>query len=176
MFGRCEAKFHRSRIRSPLPGKEPTEEYPLVDYESESKAECRKPLQLPHIFPTRCGTNHTLGFRGVPDISRRELMMACCARLRELAAERRRFGCRRLGHLVARRGLKLNHKRLLRIFARKADNAPSWWPQVALGTRAPMVLPDGPSQRWSLAFVSDSLVCDRRFRMLRVSTTSRASA
>ena len=31
-----------------------------------------------------------------------------------------------------------------------------------------MVLPDGPNQRWSLDFVSDSLVCGRRFRMLCV--------
>ncbi|MBB3358905.1 putative transposase [Novosphingobium sp. BK486] len=31
-----------------------------------------------------------------------------------------------------------------------------------------MVLPDGPNQRWSLDFVSDSLVCGRRFRILCV--------
>jgi len=28
---------------------------------------------------------------------------------------------------------------------------------AALGTRAPMVLPQGPNQRWSLDFVSDAL-------------------
>ena len=28
-----------------------------------------------------------------------------------------------------------------------------------------MVLPDGPNQRWSLDFVSDSLICGRRFRI-----------
>ena len=38
----------------------------------------------------------------------------------------------------------------------------------ALGTRRPMVLPDGPNQRWSLDFVSDSLICGRRFRILCV--------
>ena len=36
----------------------------------------------------------------------------------------------------------------------------------ALGTRAPMTIPQGPNQRWSLDFVSDALVCGRRFRML----------
>lgn len=35
----------------------------------------------------------------------------------------------------------------------------------ALGTM-PMVLPDGPNQRWSLDFVSDTLTCSRRFRIL----------
>lgn len=38
----------------------------------------------------------------------------------------------------------------------------------ALSTRAPMLLPDGPNQRWSLDFVSDTLPCSRRFRMLWV--------
>ncbi len=38
----------------------------------------------------------------------------------------------------------------------------------ALGTRAPMAIPQGPNQRWSLDFVSDSLVHGRRFRILCV--------
>lgn len=38
----------------------------------------------------------------------------------------------------------------------------------ALGTRAPMTLPQGPNQRWSLDFVSDMLVDGRRFRVLMV--------
>ena len=38
----------------------------------------------------------------------------------------------------------------------------------ALGTRAPMAIPQGRNQRWSLDFVSDTLVSGRRFRMLTV--------
>jgi len=38
----------------------------------------------------------------------------------------------------------------------------------ALGTRAPMTVPQGANQRWSLDFVSDSLVDCRRFRILCV--------
>lgn len=38
-------------------------------------------------------------------------------RLRELASERRRFGYRRLGILLAREGLGANHKKLYRIYA-----------------------------------------------------------
>ena len=38
----------------------------------------------------------------------------------------------------------------------------------ALGTRAPMTLPQGPNQRWSLDFVSDMLADGRRFRVLVV--------
>ena len=35
----------------------------------------------------------------------------------------------------------------------------------ALGTRAPMAIPQEPSQRWSLHVVSDASACGRRFRM-----------
>lgn len=37
-------------------------------------------------------------------------------RLRELAAERRRFGYRRLGWMLAREGHALNHKKLYRLY------------------------------------------------------------
>ena len=38
------------------------------------------------------------------------------SRLREIAAERRRFGYRRLGIILAREGLVMNHKKLLRLY------------------------------------------------------------
>jgi putative transposase len=47
--------------------------------------------------------------------SRRSDDGAVRARLRALAAERRRFGYRRLHILLAREGVRLNHKRLFRL-------------------------------------------------------------
>ena len=41
-------------------------------------------------------------------------------RMRALALERRRFGYRRLGILLDREGIKMNRKKLLRIYMRKA--------------------------------------------------------
>ena len=38
----------------------------------------------------------------------------------------------------------------------------------AVGTKAPMTVPLVANQRWSLDFVSDSLSCGRRFRILNV--------
>ena len=38
------------------------------------------------------------------------------SRLRDLASERRRFGYRRLGYLLAREDITPNHKKLLRIY------------------------------------------------------------
>lgn len=102
-------------------------------------------------------------------------------RLRELAAERRRFGYRRLGYLLAREGIAPNHKNLLRIYREEGLRVRRRGGRKrALGTRRPMVLPDGPNQRWSLELgaarpsplrfesVSDSLICGRRFRILCV--------
>jgi putative transposase len=90
-------------------------------------------------------------------------------RLRELAAERRRFGYRRLGWMLAREGHAMNHKRLYRLYreerlmVRRRGRR-----KRALGTRAPIPLPRAINQRWSLDFVSDTLSDGRRFRILCV--------
>ena len=69
-------------------------------------------------------------------------------RLPELAAERRRFGYRRLDYLLAREGMAPNHKKLLRIYREEGLRVRRRGGRNrALGTRAPMVLPDGPNQR-----------------------------
>ena len=63
-------------------------------------------------------------------------------RLRELAEQRRRFGYRRLHILLAREGIRLNHKKLYRIYreerltVRKRGGR-----KRALGTRAALLLP-----------------------------------
>jgi len=90
-------------------------------------------------------------------------------RLRELAHERRRFGYRRLHLLLGREGIKLNHKKLYRIYRQERLTVRKRGGRKrALGTRAPMTLPQGINQRWSLDFVSDALVCSRRFRILAI--------
>src|SRR5258708_518419 len=88
-------------------------------------------------------------------------------RLREWAAVRRRFGYRRLGWLLVREGWRMNHKKLYRLYreeqlmVRRRGGR-----KRALGTRAPMLLPDTINRRWSLDFVSDTLSDGRRFRIL----------
>ena len=91
------------------------------------------------------------------------------ARLRELANARRRFGYRRLQLLLDREGLHVNHKRLYRVYreerlvVRRRGGR-----KRALGTRAPMALPQGPNQSWSVAFVQDTLADGRRFHILAI--------
>jgi len=91
------------------------------------------------------------------------------ARLKELAAERRRFGWRRLKLLLAREGIRMNHKKLRRLYAEeRLQVRRRGGRKRALGTRSPMTLPQGADQRWSLDFVSDTLTDGRRFRILVV--------
>jgi putative transposase len=91
------------------------------------------------------------------------------ARLRELAAIRRRFGYRRLHILLRREGVRMNHKKLRRLYGEeRLQVRRRGGRKRALGTRAPIALPQGPNQRWSLDFVSDTLTDSRRFRMLTV--------
>lgn len=90
-------------------------------------------------------------------------------RLRELAAVRRRFGWRRLQVLLSREGVQVNHKKLRRLYREeRLQVRRRGGRKRALGTRAPLVLPQGPNQRWSLDFVSDTLTDGRRFRILAV--------
>jgi putative transposase len=91
------------------------------------------------------------------------------ARLRELAALRRRFGYRRLHILLRREGLSVNHKKLRRVYREeRLQVRRRGGRKRALGSRAPMALPQGRNQRWSLDFVADMLTDGRRFRILAI--------
>jgi putative transposase len=90
-------------------------------------------------------------------------------RLRALAHERRRFGYRRLHVLLRREGFTVNHKRLFRLYreerltVRRRSGR-----KRALGTRAPMLIPQSPNDRWSLDFAADQFIDGRRLRILVV--------
>ena len=89
--------------------------------------------------------------------------------LRELAAVRRRFGYRRLHILLTREGIVMNHKKLRRLYREeRLEVRRRGSRKRALGTRAPMALPQGLNQRWSLDFLSDAFADGRRFRILAI--------
>jgi putative transposase len=90
-------------------------------------------------------------------------------RMKAIAHERRRFGYRRLHVLLKREGYVINHKKLFRLYREeKLAVRRRGGRKRAIGTRAPMLVPLAPNQRWSLDFVSDQLTCGRRFRILTV--------
>jgi putative transposase len=90
-------------------------------------------------------------------------------RMRAIAHERRRFGYRRLHVLLKREGYVINHKKLFRLYREeKLAVRRRGGRKRAIGTRAPMLVPVAPNDRWSLDFVSDQLTDGRRFRILTV--------
>lgn len=90
-------------------------------------------------------------------------------RLRELAAERPRFGYRRLHARLRREGIVVNHKRVARLY-RAEDLAVRRRSRKRLARegRGIAPAPTRPGERWGLDFVSDALAGGRRIRLLCV--------
>lgn len=90
-------------------------------------------------------------------------------RLKAIAAERRRFGYRRLHILLEREGHVVNHKKLYRLYreeglaVRRRKGR-----KRAIGTRQPLPVPDMAGQVWSLDFMHDALYDGRRIRILGI--------
>ena len=69
-------------------------------------------------------------------------------RLKGLASQRRRFGYRRLGLLLARQGVRINHKKLYRLYKEERLSVRTRGGRKrALGTRAPMAIPQDQNLR-----------------------------
>ena len=101
-------------------------------------------------------------FTRPPDTKTRE-------RLRVLAAERRRFGYRRLDIFLRREGIVHNIKKVRRIYTEeKLQVKRRKGRKRAIGTRQPLPKPDSVNQVWSLDFMSDAFTDGRRFRVLDV--------
>ncbi len=93
------------------------------------------------------------------------------ARMVELSQERPRFGCPRIHVLLGREGFAFNHKRIHRMYCEEklqirrrqrrrkgAGSAP----------REALPIPSKPHVRWSMDFVSDTLMTGRSFRTLNI--------
>jgi putative transposase len=91
------------------------------------------------------------------------------ARLQAHAAERPRYGYRRLHTLIAREGLRANHKRVygvyraagLQVRRRKRK-------RVTRADRQPLAAPGTRNERWSMDFMVDTLADGRGFRTLNI--------
>jgi putative transposase len=89
------------------------------------------------------------------------------ARLRELAEIRRRFGSPRLHVLLRREGWTANHKRVERLYRQEGLSLRrKRRHKAASHLRVALPAPCRADERWSMDFVTDSLVNGRRFRAL----------
>lgn len=90
--------------------------------------------------------------------------------MREVAGKRRRFGYRRIGVMLERQGLIMNHKKLYRIYREEGLSVRRRRGRKrARGSRPPpMPVPLIPGARWSMDFVSDTFGASRKFRILAI--------
>jgi putative transposase len=93
-------------------------------------------------------------------------------RLRELAGQRKRFGYRRLGLLLRRDGLVINHKRVERLYREEGLSLRKRTrKRLRSEQRGPGTVATRPNEIWSLDFVSDALAPGRRLKLLTVVDT-----
>ena len=89
--------------------------------------------------------------------------------MHKIAEKRHRFGYRRVGILLERKGMIVNEKKLYRIYREEGLSVRRRRGRKrARGRRTPMPMPLRPNQRWSLDFLSDTFGACRKFRILAV--------
>ncbi len=111
-------------------------------------------------------------------LSRTVLRYAACGEVRNialrgriiaLAAERRRFGYRRIHVMLRREGACVNRKRVQRLYCQERLQVQRRKRRHGVAVeRRPLVIPTGPNQVWSMDFVSDALETGRRLKCLTI--------
>ena len=87
----------------------------------------------------------------------------------EIAKRRRRFGYRRIGIMLERKGMVMNHKKLYRLYREEGLAVRRRRGRKrAQGSRTPIPEALAPNGRWSLDFLSDTFGASRRFRIFAV--------
>ena len=90
-------------------------------------------------------------------------------KLREWAQRKPKYGYRRLAIFLRRDGIRVNHKRLFRLYRLEGLVLPRKRPRRKLWQRpTPLAVATAPGQRWSIDFVSDQLGAGGRIRALTI--------
>jgi len=90
-------------------------------------------------------------------------------RIKELAAERRRFGYRRIHILLRREGWQINHKKVHRLYVKTALQVRRRRrKRVRAAVRQPLPVATMANERWSLDFQFDALSDGRRLKCLNI--------
>lgn len=135
----------------------------------------RTVVKLAQETALQCGAamseRHACTLIGLPRATHRYLRRRTShevlrARLRAFAAERPRWGYRRLAVLLRREGHTVNHKLVHRLYREEGLMVRRRRKKRTAVTRTPLAAPTRPNERWSLDFVSDALADGRKFRAL----------
>ena len=108
-----------------------------------------------------CRTTCRYKARRKDDVELRQL-------IRQIAERHRRYGQPRvIWSIRVKRGLKVNHKKIERIYREeKLSLRLKKSKRQAAALRVPLPMPTGPNQRWAMDFVFDTLISGRRFKVL----------
>jgi len=91
------------------------------------------------------------------------------SKIRELAEENKKYGSPMLHAILRREGYVLNHKRTERIYREeRLSLRKKIKRKLPSRARIPMEAAVRKNEVWSMDFVSDSLACGRRFRVLTI--------
>jgi putative transposase len=96
------------------------------------------------------------------------MMSPCAVELKALAEKYPKYGCPTLHDMLRADGHVKNHKRTYRIYCEEGLQVRTKRRKKLYRPRVPMIVPDGPNQRWSVDFVSDQLANGSRFRVFNV--------
>jgi len=89
-------------------------------------------------------------------------------RLVELAREKPRFGYRRLHVLLQRRGGRVNHKKLFRVYRAAGLSLRRKKREHCVRVGQPLEVRTAANQEWALDFAHDAVACGRAIRVLSV--------
>ena len=136
-----------------------------------SRREAARYLQQTYeVSERRAGRALGLGNSSLRYRSRRPAAEELRRRLRELAAERPRYGYQRLWALLLRReGWEVNHKRVYRLYVEEGLKLRKRRHRSrAQVERVPLPAPTGADERYSMDFMRDTLADGRVFRTLNI--------
>lgn len=101
--------------------------------------------------------------------SRKQADAKLMERIKQIAYEKKRFGYRRIHTLLKREGMKVNHKKVFRLYKLSGLKVlKRGGRKRALGIRAVSLTLNEMNERWSLDFVHDALYNGRRIRLMTV--------
>ncbi len=136
----------------------------------EAKRACSQVLVQEHKLSERRACKLVGQHRSVQRYrSRKENEVDLKDQIKEIAYEKKRFGYRRIHMLLKRTGMKINHKKVYRIYRAlglkvlKRGNR-----KRAIGARKIEEVITRQNQRWALDFVHDALWDGRKLRLLTI--------
>lgn len=121
------------------------------------------------VSERRAGRALGIGNSSLRYRSRRPAAEELRRRLRELAAERPRYGYQRLWALLRREGWGVNHKRVHRLYVEEGLKLRKRRRRArAQVERVPLLAPTAADERYSMDFMRDTLADGRVFRTLNI--------